>query len=59
MKGGKQRNQGAGKDRKRNGWGLRGVAGSDKASRKKACGRGEISKGVKSRGRHGNGRRAV
>lgn len=34
-----------------------GVAGSDKASRKKACGRGEISKGVKSGRRHGKGRR--
>ena len=35
-----------------------GAAGSDKASRKKkACGRGEISEGVKSGGRHGKGRR--
>ena len=39
-------------------WREGGAAGSDKASRKKACGRGEISKGVKSVGRHGEGRRA-
>lgn len=56
----KTRNQRAEKDRKRcggrEGGGLQEV--TKQAGEKKACGRGEISEGVKSGGRHGKGRRA-
>ncbi len=59
LKGEKQRNQGAEKDRQRSGGGFGGrLQEVTKQAGKKACGRGEISKGVKSGGRHGKGKRA-